>query len=147
MVLHDFVERITEDGHRREDPARRAEISTASRKCRTLPVRVFRRPAYSASATAWSARNYTHNKIFDLTTIDLLFTFTGLSGIIDGELGGQPTLPSNWIIDWRRYHEVPQSRRRGEFPASNFSRKIDPRLSPVLQQLPGGGGKPAVSVT
>ncbi|MDN3719802.1 heme peroxidase family protein [Roseibium salinum] len=43
-------------------------------------------------------------------------------------------LPSNWIIDWRRFHEVDAGRK----PQS--SRRIDPLLASELHQLPGGGG-------
>jgi hypothetical protein len=81
---------------------------------------------------------YTHNRRFDLTTLGLLFRFSGLSGDIKGEAGGFATLPSNWIIDWRRYHDVTGARTPGL--RFNFSRKIDPQLAPVLLALPGGGG-------
>ena len=62
---------------------------------------------------------YSHNRIFTPggvapATLQLLFRFTGLSGGIVGDLAPNPptaptpisVLPSNWIIDWRRFHEV-----------------------------------------
>ncbi len=56
-------------------------------------------------------------------TLGLLFAFTG-SG------GGAP-IPSNWIIDWRRFFEVSRSELR------NVARRLDPRLVAQLHQLPG----------
>ena len=63
--------------------------------------------------------SYSHNRIFTAgglapATLQLLFRFTGLSGGIVGDLAPNPStaptpiavLPSNWIIDWRRFHEV-----------------------------------------
>ena len=47
-------------------------------------------------------------------------------------------LPSNWIIDWRRFHEV-ASPNPADVPL-NPSRKIDPFVVPTLHTLPGGGG-------
>ena len=71
------------------------------------------------------------------------FQFTGLSGGIVGEFPDSPpgihvpVLPSNWIIDWRRYHEVLDANPAGV--PLNPSRKIDPFVIPALHQLPGGG--------
>jgi len=56
-------------------------------------------------------------------TLGLLFAFTG-SG------GGAP-IPSNWIIDWRRFFRVGPSELR------NVARRLDPRLVTQLHQLPG----------
>jgi hypothetical protein len=55
--------------------------------------------------------------------LGLLFTFTG-----DG--GGAP-IPSNWIIDWRRFFRV------GSGDPLNFARSLDTKLVPQLHQLPG----------
>ena len=59
-------------------------------------------------------------------TLGLLFGFTGKGG-----MNGSPTLPSNWIIDWRRFFEVGRSELR------NVARRLDPRLVTQLHQLPG----------
>ncbi len=72
----------------------------------------------------------------------LFFLFSGLSGDIIGDLaaggGGFPSLPSNWIIDWRRFHELGAS---GGAPVTvQPSRKLDPYLVAALHNLPGGGG-------
>jgi hypothetical protein len=54
---------------------------------------------------------YGHNRIFRpggtvAATLKLLFDFTAKSGQIGVAGGGpanKPTLPSDWIIDWRRF--------------------------------------------
>ena len=58
-------------------------------------------------------------------TLDFLFTFTGKGG-----MRGNPTLPTNWVIDWRRFFPV-------DDPAFlNFTRRIDTKVAPRLHQLP-----------
>jgi hypothetical protein len=47
-------------------------------------------------------------------------------------------LPSNWIVDWRRFHEVLDA-NPPDVPL-NSTRKIDPFVVPQLHNLPGGGG-------
>jgi hypothetical protein len=94
---------------------------------------------------------YSHNRIFTQgglapATLALLFRFTGLSGGIVGDLAPNPptaptpisVLPSNWIIDWRRFHEV--ALPNPPDVAFNLSRRIDPFVVPTLHTLPGGGG-------
>jgi hypothetical protein len=94
---------------------------------------------------------YTYNRVFTPggvapATLQLLFRFTGLSGGIVGDLAPNPptgptpvkTLPSNWIIDWRRFHELLPANPAGV--GFNHTRKIDPFVVPQLHTLPGGGG-------
>ena len=47
-------------------------------------------------------------------------------------------LPSNWIIDWRRFYKSLATNPAGV--PLNLSRKIDPFVVPTLHTLPGGGG-------
>lgn len=89
---------------------------------------------------------YAWNAVFPsgAGALELLFTFSGTSG----NLGGDPTLPSNWIADWRRLYRFAQIGRpdlkppRGEF---NVAHRIDTRLVDPLAVLPIGsfGGVPA----
>jgi hypothetical protein len=95
---------------------------------------------------------YSFNRIFTpggvtAATLRLLFTFTGLSGGIVGDLAPTPptgptpvkTLPSNWIIDWRRFYDFsPPANPAGV--TLNHSRKLDPFVVAQLHTLPGGGG-------
>lgn len=148
MVLHDFVERITEKGivGRILEQGRRFY---RFKKWPYMPVE------FSAAAYRFGhsmvREAYSHNRIFTqggLTpaTLHLLFEFTGLSGQITGDLAPSPApgplpipvLSSNWIIDWRRYHEVHVTNPAGV--PRNPSRKIDPFLIPQLHELPGEGG-------
>ena len=59
-------------------------------------------------------------------TLDLLFSFSGVSG----NLGGEPRLPSNWIADFRRLYDFGEANKPGlVVPASKFNRamRIDTR--------------------
>lgn len=55
---------------------------------------------------------------------DFLFQFTG-----GGGLGGSPTLPNNWIIDWQRFID------KGSSHTDRFARKVDTRLAKFLAEL------------
>ena len=76
----------------------------------------------------------------------MLFDFSGLSGGIIGDLAPNPPtaptpverLPSNWIIDWRRFYDLGPS--GGAAVRVNAARKLDPYLVKSLHTLPGGGG-------
>jgi Animal haem peroxidase len=81
---------------------------------------------------------YDWNKVFDngFGTLDLLFTFSGLSG----NLGGGPRLPSNWIADFRRLYDFGEAGRADlEVPEAKFNRamRIDTLLVDPLSSLPG----------
>jgi hypothetical protein len=144
-----FVERITEKGIV-------ARILEQGRRFYRFKKTPYMPVEFSAAAYRFGhsmvREVYSHNRIFTPgpggipATLDLLFKFTGLSGGIIGDLAPDPVQPplpipvlsSNWIIDWRRYHEVlaanPPDVRL------NLTRKIDPFLIPQLHDLPGGGG-------
>jgi hypothetical protein len=81
---------------------------------------------------------YNWNRIFDdgAGTLDLLFTFTGLSG----NLGGNPRLPSNWIADFRRLYDFGEAGRANlTVPERRFNRamRIDTILANALRTIPG----------
>lgn len=153
MVLHDWVERITETGIV-------AKILHEGRKFYRFHKVPYMPVEFSAAAYnlghSMVREAYSHNHVFTVggvvpARLGLEFAFSGLSGIILGGIAattpntpGLPpnveTLPSNWIIDWSRFHEfnppIP--------PTPNFhfnrTRKIDPFVVPQLHDLPGGGG-------
>lgn len=88
---------------------------------------------------SWNARFPSHG-----APLSLLFTFSGTSG----DLGGLPTLPSNWIADWRRLYDFTEAGRPDLAPPpgqANLARRIDPRISDPLADLPPGAfaGTPA----
>jgi hypothetical protein len=140
MVLHDFVERLTEPGI----IARLLHDGRKFYRFKTVPFM----PLEFAGAVyrlghSMVREAYSHNRVFRFgqptlspATLPLLFDFSGLSGNIGGELGPLPTLPSNWVIDWRRFYDfnTPASTPTFEF---NHSRKIDPFITPTLHTLPG----------
>jgi hypothetical protein len=147
MVLHDFVERITEKGI----VARILEQGRHFYRFRRTP---FMPVEFSAAAYrlghSMVREVYSHNRIFTPggvapATLALLFRFTGLSGGIVGDLAPNPptaptpisVLPANWIIDWRRFHELAPN--PADVPL-NLSRRIDPFVVPALHTLPGGQG-------
>ena len=78
-------------------------------------------------------------------TLDLLFTFSGVSG----NLGGGLRLPSNWIADFRRLYDFADAGRPDlTVPAgqSNRAMRIDTSLVHPLANLPTGSfGGPAVA--
>jgi Animal haem peroxidase len=81
---------------------------------------------------------YNWNAIFDdgAGSLDLLFTFTGLSG----DLGGNQRLPSTWIADFRRLYDLSDAGKPGLIvPEEKFNRamRIDTRLADPLASLPG----------
>jgi hypothetical protein len=148
MVLHDFVERLTEPGivARILDQGRQFY---RFKKFPYMPVE-FSAAAYRLGHSM-VRETYTYNRVFTPggvapATLQLLFRFTGLSGGIVGDLAPNPptgptpvkTLPSNWIIDWRRFHELLPANPAGV--GFNHTRKIDPFVVPQLHTLPGGGG-------
>ena len=148
LVLHDWVERITERGIV-------ARILEEGRRFYRFKRTPFMPVEFSAAAYrlghSMVREAYSHNRIFTAgglapATLQLLFRFTALSGGIVGDLAPNPptaptpisVLPSNWIIDWRRFHEVALPNPDGV--PLNLSRKIDPFVVPTLHTLPGGGG-------
>jgi hypothetical protein len=147
MVLHDFVERITEKGI----VARILEQGRRFYRFKTTPYMPveFSGAAYRLGHSM-VRQAYSHNRIFTKdgdggpATLELEFTFTGLSGIISGELAGKipgfhvPKLPSNWIIDWRRFYSVLDKNPDGV--PLNLSRTLDPFIVQTLHTLPGNGG-------
>jgi hypothetical protein len=139
MVLHDFVERLTE-------PGIIAKLLFEGRKFYRFKTVPFMPIEFSGAiyriGHSMVREAYSHNRVFRFSqprlapaTLALLFEFSGLSGNIMGELGGVPTLPSNWVIDWRRFYDFNTPPAPGfEF---NHSRKLDPFIAPALTRLPG----------
>ena len=153
MVLHDFVERLTE-------PGIVAKILHEGRKFYRFQKVPYMPVEFSAAAYrlghSMVREAYSHNRVFTpggvtAATLKLEFAFSGLSGIILGQdaatlpaTPGLPpnveTLPTDWIIDWSRFYKFdPPIAPTPEFLFNN-SRLIDPFLIPQLHDLPGGGG-------
>jgi hypothetical protein len=144
LVLHDFVERLTE-------PGIVAKILHDGRKFYRFKKTPYMPVEFSAAAYRFGhsmvRQTYSHNRIFQNAGFNLIFGFSGLSGQIVGDLAPNPptgplpvpVLPSNWIIDWRRFYDLGTPEDTPKF-ALNHARKIDPFLVAELHTLPGGGG-------
>jgi hypothetical protein len=104
---------------------------------------------------------YQWNRVFKtggpgpVATLDLLFTFSGTSGILspdgalnDRESGSFEQLPTNWIADFRRlfdFTEVGRADLSAPEGAPNITQKIDTQMVDPLKTLPHGafGGSAA----
>jgi hypothetical protein len=105
---------------------------------------------------------YQWNRVFNTTgpgglaTLLQLFTFTGVSGnfqpgaglpeLDDPNSGTVDTLPTNWIVDFRRLYDFTEAGRPDlAAPASggNVAKRIDTLMVDPLAQLPAGtfGGR------
>lgn len=157
IVLFDFVERLTE-------PGLINKIRQEGRKFYRFKTKPYMPVEFAAAAYrlghSMVRENYAHNRVFGPTpgavapgSLALLFHFSGKSGRILGDLAGvvppKPQsppnvekLPSDWIIDWRRFFDFKTP------PAPNFlfnpSRRLDPFVVPALHTLPGEVGPEAV---
>ncbi|TCM86059.1 peroxidase family protein [Rhodovulum steppense] len=140
IVLHDYLDRLA-------GPGAAERILHDGRKFYRFKKMPYMPVEFSGAAYrlghSMVRQDYDYNRVFPNATFDLLFGFTGLSGRILGELAPEPPpaaplpvshLPSNWIIDWRRFYEIEAGR------SPQASRKLDPMLAEELHRLPGGGG-------
>lgn len=120
IVLFDFLSRVIDQrqlrrvlkGGRRffkfdKDPFMPVEFSVAAYRLGHSMIR----------------SSYDYNRVFTSAGLNLLFLFTAASGQI-------VPIPSDWIIDWRRFFPVDP-----EVPV-NLSRELDPFLVDPLKNLP-----------
>ena len=145
LVLHEFLDTITGQAGIAERILHQGRRFYRFAKFPFMPIE------YAVAAYRFGhsmiREVYSHNVVFrpggaTPATLRLLFDFTAKSGRIIGALEPaavplpQPVLPSNWVIDWRRFFDfgVPAGTPDFEF---NRARKIDPLLTPALHTLPG----------
>ena len=121
VVLHDFLRRIL-------DPAVLDDVLANGRHFYLPAGEAFIPLEFSVAAYRLGhsmVRDlYDYNGVFTSATLDLLFTFTGLSGTT-------APIPTNWVIDWRRFVEVDPT------VTPNMARQLDARIAPALGNLPG----------
>ena len=119
IVLNQFLPKLI-------DPGVFNDIKTNGRRFFNFTGRPFMPVEFSAAAYrlghSMVRQTYNYNRVFTNADFSLLFTFTGG--------GGGAPIPSNWVIDWRRFFGVGPSNLR------NFTRKIDTKLVSQLHQLP-----------
>ncbi len=138
IVLNDFLRRILDNKQldsvlrngrrfykfkRREGPFIPVEFSVAAYRFGHSMVRAV----------------YDYNRVFTPlpggvtpATLQLIFRFTGLSG-------SSVPVPSDWIIDWRRFFNV------GAGAQTGLSRNLNPFLATPLTNLPLGETEPLLN--
>lgn len=127
IVLNDFLPRII-------DPEQLRIVLEEGRRFYRFREEAFIPVEFSVAAYRLGHSMvrgvYNFNRVFNTepggipATLELLFEFTA-------ESGSQVPIPSDWIIDWRRFFEID--------PKVPFdpSRKLDPFLADPLKNLPG----------
>ena len=157
IVLFDFVERLTEPGIVNRIRQRGRQFYRF-RDFPYMPVE-FAAAGYRLGHSM-VREAYSHNRVFRQGGIvpgllSLLFFFTGKSGAIVGDIVDDPNkgppppggpglervLPSNWVIDWRRFFDLGTPAGTPDFTL-NHARKLDPFLVPTLHTLPDGSSLP-----
>ncbi|MET0752310.1 MAG: heme peroxidase family protein [Pyrinomonadaceae bacterium] len=132
IVLHDFVRRLVkkevfedvlENGRKFY---RFEEVGTGKP---FMPIE-FSVAAYRLGHSMIRAR-YDYNHVFRRAKLGELFKFTGN--------GGGAPIPSDWIIDWRRFYEVGDFGGVGQFTGINNTRLIDTKLADPLKDLTENG--------
>ncbi|HEX8355489.1 MAG TPA: heme peroxidase family protein [Pyrinomonadaceae bacterium] len=141
VVLHDFVPRLV-------DPALMDDILRNGRKSfypkgapkgkkLCMPIE-FSVAAYRTGHSLIRSR-YQWNRVFSsdgvagfVPDLPLFFEFSKVSG----NLGGEPTLASDWIADWRRMFDFGEQPTCVRHPQLNFTRQIDTKLADALKDLP-----------
>ncbi len=132
IVLNDFLRRIL-DNEQLDSVLRQGRRFYCFDGEPFIPVE-FSVAAYRLGHSMVRAA-YDYNRVFTFrdggvtpATLELLFAFTAKSGQQDDR--SPVPIPSDWIIDWRRFFEIEASVPVG------FSRKLDPFLVDPLQNLP-----------
>ncbi|MGL4239550.1 MAG: peroxidase family protein, partial [Beijerinckiaceae bacterium] len=145
IVLHEFLEKLTGEAGIAARIMKQGRKFYRFKKWPFMPIE-FSVAAYRLGHSM-VREVYSHNFIFRPNggipaRFNLLFDFTAKSGRIVGSLlppGNplpQPVLPSNWVIDWRRFFDfkTPGTTPNFEF---NHSMRLDPLLTGALHALPG----------
>ncbi len=135
IVLTDFLPRVI-------DPAVLTDVITNGRQFYTDDLKDCMPVEFSVAAYRMGHSmvrpTYEWNRIFTNASFALMFEFSGGSGSRgagDLPFAGSPTLPSNWIADWRRMYDLGEA--GGEtHPGLNFARKLDAQLAMDLKTLP-----------
>ena len=127
IVLHDFLKRIA-------DPAIVDDVIAGGNRFYDATGPFFLPLEFTVAGFRFGHTmirdTYDFNLNFPDATLDLLFTFTALSG----QLGDFDTLPDSWIIQWERFIAPGGGK--------NKARRFDTKLSPGLFQLRRVDGSP-----
>ena len=152
IVLHEFLRE-----HRRRGGRTRTSSTTGAKfydapRATSRTCRSSSRSRRTASATAMIRESYDWNRTFNsggppaLTqgSLQLLFAFTRRAAAsARGDGTSQHALPSNWIIDWRRFFDFGPTRRCSTSRASS-TRPSSPQLHDL--PVPSVAGEPPASL-
>jgi hypothetical protein len=127
IVLHDFLKKICDENVVNTVLTKKDNLFNPEGTNFFMPVE-FSTAAYRFGHSMVRT-NYKYNTFFPNANFRLLFEFTELSG----NLGGNPTLPENWIIEWENFLPFTLNKHGN-------TRKIDTQLTSILQGLPGNVG-------
>jgi hypothetical protein len=132
LVLNDFLPSII-------DPGVLADIRSNGRKFYDFDGEPFGGTPFMPLEFSGAAYRFGHSMVRDSYNYNRVFNALGPPALTDATLGllfsftgggGNAPIPSNWIIDWRRFFGV------GRRELRNFARRIDTKLIPQLHQLP-----------
>jgi hypothetical protein len=132
IVLHDFLPRVIDPFVLNDVLADGATLfKNVANEEPTMPLE-FSVAAYRLGHSM-IRDNYSWNRIFTDAGLDLLFVFSGGSG----DMFGSPTLPSNWVADFRRLFDFAGAPNVEPTPVLNNTRSLDTALALNLGTLPG----------
>ncbi|WP_375769827.1 heme peroxidase family protein [Archangium gephyra] len=140
IVLNDFLKRLV-DKDVLEEVLEKGRSFYVPEGDAFIPVE-FSAAAYRLGHSM-VREGYDYNEVFTFkpgtrrkttATLGLLFRFSGRSGT-------DVPIPSDWIIDWRRFFQFPN-----DGVTAGLSRKLDPFLSPTLSEIPDHGVKPGLNL-
>lgn len=138
IVLNDWLPRIVEPGVIEDIKQNGGPFIDTVDVGMTAPMPVEFAVAAYRLGHSLIRDEYEWNRVFQtggqgsVASLDLLFMFTEISG----NLGDNPTLPSNWIIDWSRFYDFSGIPGINNNPQSNQAHLIDTRLAGALKMLP-----------
>ena len=146
MILHDWVERLTE-------PGIVAKILHDGRKFYRFKKVPYMPVEFSAAAYrlghSMVRQRYAHNKVFTGADFSLFFAFSGLSGGLIGDLAPNPPTPRQYGVsgsaqqlDHRLAAILSAWRQRRGARQLAPSRKLDPLLIKSLHEAAGRRRQP-----
>jgi hypothetical protein len=142
IVLHDFVKRLAlpsvfesviKDGRKAYAP--KAQVNGKLAMPVEFSVAIYRvGHSLIRSAYDWNMVFSSGGRAFT-PDLGLFFRFSQLSGA-HPFFDGLATLPTDWIVDWRRMYDFSEQPGGSRHPQMNVTRLIDTHLADGLQSLP-----------
>ncbi len=125
IVLHDFLPRIADPAIVKKVIEQGLEHFQFGQNGPFMPIE-FAGAAFRLGHSMVRS-NYKYNRVFKGSSLDFLFIFSGLGG------GRTEPIPSDWIIDWRNFLEVPDG--PGKLSQPQKSRRINQRIARAVGSI------------